>query len=57
MIREGVAPMFDDDPPRTMEFQPPYPDDDVKIKVKEKLKKVIDKGYVEKLPTSNLLRR
>ena len=39
--------MFEDDPPKTMEFQPPYPDDDVKVKVKAKLQKVIDKGYVE----------
>ena len=34
---EGVAPMFKGDPPRTMEFQSPYPDDNVKVKVKAKL--------------------
>ena len=43
--------MFESDPPKTMEFQPPYSEDKiragVKDKVKEKLQMVLDKGYVE----------
>ena len=47
IVREGLAPMFDGDPPNILEFQPPYKDNDVKAKVKEKLQRVLDRGYVE----------
>ena len=47
IVREGLAPMFDGDPPNNLEFQPPYKDNDVKAKVKEKLQRVLDRGYVK----------
>ena len=47
IARTGIAPMFESEPPKTMEFQPPYPDDDVKMKVKTKIQRVIDRGYIE----------
>ena len=45
--RVGIAPMFNSDPPSNQSRQPPYGDDEVKAKVKEKLQTVIDKGYIE----------
>ena len=39
--------MFDSKPPRTMTGQPPYESEDICLKVKAKLQRVIDRGYVE----------
>ena len=47
VARLGLAPMFDGDPPTSMDYQPPYDDLEVKAKVKAKLQRVLDRGYVE----------
>ena len=41
--------MFEGTPPQNCDRQPPYRPDkqDVKVKVKEKVQKVLDKGYIE----------
>jgi hypothetical protein len=43
----GITPMFDSDPPGNQDRQPPYEEDEVRIKVKAKLEKVLAKGYIE----------
>ena len=43
----GIAPIFYSDHPSNQSRQPPYNDDEVKAKMKPKLQKVIDKGYIE----------
>jgi hypothetical protein len=47
VVREGLLPMFDSEPPTNSDRQPPYDDDKIKDQVKKKLDKVIMKGYVE----------
>jgi hypothetical protein len=47
VVREGLSPMFDSEPPTNSNRQPPYDDDKIKALVKNKLDKVIMKGYVE----------
>jgi hypothetical protein len=47
VVRKGVAPMFDSEPPTNNDRQPPYEDEAIRLKVKEKLDKVICRGYVE----------
>jgi len=47
VVREGLVPMFDSEPPTNSDRQPPYDDDKIKDQVKKKLDKVIMKGYVE----------
>ena len=39
--------MFNGPPPKNMEGQPPYHETGIKEKVKEKLQRVIDRGYVK----------
>jgi hypothetical protein len=39
--------MFDSDPPSNQDRQPPYEEDEVRIKVNAKLEKVLAKGYTE----------
>jgi hypothetical protein len=39
--------MFDSDPPSNQDSQPPYKEDEVRMKVKAKLEKVLSKGYIE----------
>jgi hypothetical protein len=43
---DGLAPCFVEDPPTSMGKQPPYTDENVKEKVKEKVQAVISKGYI-----------
>jgi hypothetical protein len=45
--RIGIAPMFDSDPPSNQDKQPPYEEDEVRVKVKAKLEKILAKGYIE----------
>jgi hypothetical protein len=47
VVRKGLLPMFDSEPPVNSDRQPPYDDNEIKEKVKNKLDKVIMKGYVE----------
>jgi hypothetical protein len=47
VVRKGLLPMFDSEPPVNSDRQPPYDNDEIKEKVKKKLDKVIMKGYVE----------
>jgi hypothetical protein len=39
--------MFDSDPPSNQDKQPPYEEDEVRVKVKAKLEKILAKGYIE----------
>jgi hypothetical protein len=43
----GIAPMFDSDLPSNQDKQPPYKEDEVRVKVKAKLEKILAKGYIE----------
>jgi hypothetical protein len=43
---EGLPPCFVEDPPTSMGKQPPYTDESVRKKVKEKVEAVIKKGYI-----------
>jgi hypothetical protein len=45
--RSGITPMFDSDPPSNQDRHTPYEEDEVRIKVKSKLEKVLAKGYIE----------
>jgi hypothetical protein len=45
--RIGIAPMFDFDLPSNQDKQPPYEEDEVQVKVKAKLEKILAKGYIE----------
>jgi hypothetical protein len=47
MARIGIAPMFDSDPPSNQDKQPPFEEDEVRVKVKAKLEKILAKGYIE----------
>lgn len=46
IAREGLPPMFDSPPPKSMEQQPPYADENIRQKVKENLERVLKRGYV-----------
>ena len=46
-VRVGVRPFFDKDPPQNQDRQPPFESEEERRKVKDKLSKVLDKGYVE----------
>jgi hypothetical protein len=45
--RIGIALMFDLDPPSNQDKQPPYDEDEVRVKVKAKLEKILAKGCIE----------
>ena len=47
IARKGIAPMFDSAPPRSKERQLKYHDEAIRKKVREKLDKVLAKGYIE----------
>jgi hypothetical protein len=38
-LRDGMKPMFKDEPPQTMDYQRPYKDDDLRQKEKKKIGK------------------
>ena len=46
VVRKGVAPMFDSEPPTNSDRQPPYEDESIRLKVKKKLEKVIIREYI-----------
>ena len=41
IARKGIAPMFDSILPQNLDAQPLYADEEIRLKVKEKLDKVI----------------
>jgi hypothetical protein len=43
----GIAPMFDLDLPSNQDKQPSYEEDEVRVKVKTKLEKILAKGYIK----------
>ena len=45
--RTGIAPMFDSNPPQNNYRQELIKDANIKEKVREKVKKVLDKGYIK----------
>ncbi|OEU18475.1 hypothetical protein FRACYDRAFT_236751 [Fragilariopsis cylindrus CCMP1102] len=47
VVREGLLPMFDTDPPSNSDRQPPYDDDKIREQVKKKVDSVMMKGYVD----------
>ena len=47
IARQGYPPMFVGPPPTAKVPQPPYDDKEIQQKVKEKIQRVIDNGYVE----------
>ena len=47
IARKGVPPMFLRQPPQCKDSQPLYRDPELKAKVREKLEKVMKKGYIE----------
>ena len=47
IARKGIAPMFDSDPPCSLEEQPEYKDQKIREKVRDKLEKVVAKGYIK----------
>ena len=47
IARKGIAPMFDSDLPCSLEEQPEHKDQKIRKKVREKLEKVVAKGYIE----------
>jgi hypothetical protein len=44
--RTGVQPYFMEDPPESMEKQPPYTDAETQAKVRTKVEAVMAKGYI-----------
>ena len=47
IARQGHSPMFVGPPPTAKVPQPPYDDEEIRQKVKEKIQRVIDNGYIE----------
>lgn len=46
LARDGVPIFFETDGPTQMEAQPPIPDPDIRAKVREKVQKVLRRGYM-----------
>ena len=47
IARKGIAPMFDSDPPCSLEEQSEYKDQKIQEKLREKLEKVVEKGCIK----------
>ena len=47
IARKGILPMFDSDPPRRLDRQTKYKNKMICKKVKEKLEKMVGKGYIK----------